>query len=539
MSEMRPTKDLIKKILELLSEFRKELILTIILFIISTFALVYAPKLLGKIINSILYYYFYKTPFSIEENFYTLIYITILYIIGYLLNIPISRIMAKVNEKITANLKIALYDKLNYLTPIVFSEEYSGDILSKLNKDVANIKSFINKTIILFLSDILMIIFVYLASLTLNFHLSIVFIVIIPFYILLMYINYKKSIKHYKINQDDLSEQMGLIGDYLPNRLLLNIYDTKNYSKKQFNIVNDKQNNSFLKSRYYAGFSEPGTSLLAYIVQIFTYVYGGYLLSKGIIDIGTFTTFSLYVKMFKRPFLSLSGTFNPIKTGLSSFNNVLDILEYPTATNENLPSLNKNQIKGELEFKNINYNNIKNLNFKIRPGEIVNINGEYRNNLINLLLSFKKVPYGEILLDGENINNYNLKSYRNIFGICFDDDWILNSSVFDNIAYGGDDISLEEVIKISKTIGLDNLIEKFPEKYDTIISEDFRNFSSGEANLICIARAIISNPKILILNYPNVLSNQKLKEISKNRTTIFLTSDNGQIEFADKTINID
>lgn len=539
MSEMRPTKDLIKKILELLSEFRKELILTIILFIISTLALVYAPKLLGKIINSILYNYFYKTPFSIEENFYTLIYITILYIIGYLLNIPISRIMAKVNEKITANLKIALYDKLNYLSPIVFSEEYSGDILSKLNKDVANIKSFINKTIILFLSDILMIIFVYLASLTLNFHLSIVFIVIIPFYILLMYINYKKSIKHYKINQDDLSEQMGFIGDYLHNRLLLNIYDTKNYSKKQFNIVNDKQNNSFLKSRSYAGFSEPGTSLLAYIVQIFTYVYGGYLLSKGIIDIGTFTTFSLYVKMFKRPFLSLSGTFNPIKTGLSSFNNVLDILEYPTEINENLPSLNKNQVKGELEFKNINYNNIKNLNFKIRPGEIVNINGEDRNNLINLLLIFKKVPHGEILLDGENINNYNLKSYRNIFGICFDDDWILNSSVFDNIAYGGDDISLEEVIKISKTIGLDNLIEKFPEKYDTIISEDFRNFSRGEANLICIARAIISNPKILILNYPNALSNQKLKEIIKNRTTIFLTSDNGQIEFADKTINID
>ena len=243
--------------------------------------------------------------------------------------------------------------------------------------------------------------------------------------------------------------------------------------------------------------------------------------------------------MFKRPFLSLSGTFNPIKTGLSSFNNVLDILEYPTETNENLPTLNKNQVKGELEFKNINYNNIKNLNFKIRPGEIVNINGEDRNNLINLLLIFKKVPHGEILLDGENINNYNLKSYRNIFGICFDDDWILNSSVFDNIAYGGDDISLEEVIKISKTIGLDNLIEKFPEKYDTIISEDFRNFSSGEANLICIARAIISNPKILILNYPNALSNQKLKEISKNRTTIFLTSDNGQIEFADKTINID
>lgn len=539
MTEMRPTKYLIKKILELLSEYKKELFLTISLFIISTLALVYAPKLLGKIISSILYYYFNKTPFSFETNIHTIIYIAILYIVGYYLNVPISRIIAKVNEKIIANLKIALYDKLNDISPIVFNEKYSGDILSKLNKDVANIKSFLNKTIILFLSDILMIIFVFLSSLTLNIHLSAVFIVIVPFYILLMYMNYIKSIKHYKINQDDLSEQMGIIGDYLPNRLLLNIYDTKNYSKKQFNSINDKQKRSFLKSQFYSELSEPVTSLLAYIVQIFTYGYGGYLLAKGIIDIGTFTTFSLYVQMFKRPFISLSGTFNPIKTGLSSFNNVLDILEYPTEINENLPKLNKKQVKGEIEFKNINYKNIKNLNLKIKSGEIVNINGEDRNNLINLLLKFKKVSKGEILLDGENINKYDLKSYRNIFGVCFDDDWILNSNVYENIAYGSNNISLDEVVKISKTIGLDELIEKFPKKYDTPISEDFQNFSSGEANLICIARAIISNPKILILNYPNTLSNQKLKEITKDKTTIFLTSDNGQIEIADKTIKLD
>ncbi|WP_461461740.1 ABC transporter ATP-binding protein [Methanobrevibacter sp.] len=539
MSEMRPTKYLIKKILELLSEFKKELILTTSLFIISTLALVYAPKLLGKIISSILYYYFNKTPFSVEENIYTIIYIAILYIVGYALNVPISRIMAKVNEKITANLKIALYDKLNYLSPIVFSEEYSGNILSKLNKDVANIKSFINKTLVLFLSDILMIVFVFLSSLTLNINLSIVFLIVVPFYILLMYISYKKSINHYKTNQDHLSEQMGIIGDYLPNRLLLKIYDTKNYSKKQFNIVNDKQNNSFLKSRFYFGLSEPVTSLLAYIVQVFTYVYGGYLLSKGIIDIGTFTTFTLYVQMFKRPFLSLSETFNPIKTGLSSFNNLLDILEYPVEINENLPALDKKQVKGELEFKNITYDHIKNLNFKINPGEIVSINGEHRNNLINLLLTFKNISHGEILLDGENIHKYNLKSYINIFGICFDDDWILNNSVFANIAYGGHDVSLDEVVEISKSIGLDTLIEKFPEKYDTVISEDFQNFSRGEANLICIARALISDPKILILNYPNALSNQKLKEITKGRTTIFLSSDNNQLEFADKTINLD
>ena len=325
----------------------------------------------------------------------------------------------------------------------------------------------------------------------------------------------------------------------MPNSLLLNGFDAKNYSKKDFDIINKKQTKSFFKSRFYSDLTNPITSLLTYIVQLFMYGYGGYLLSKGIIDLGTFSTFSLYVQMFKRPFLSINGTFNSIKVSLSSFNNILDILEHPTEINENLPLLNKNHVQGEVEFKNISYNNIQNFNFKINSGEIVNISGENRNDLINLLLAFEKIPHGEILLDGQNINNYNLNSYRNIYGVSFDDDWILNSSVFYNISYGRKDVSLEEVVKTSKYLGLDDLIEKFPEKYDTLISEDFQNFSRGEANLICIARAIISDPKILILNYPNSLSMDKLKEICEGRTTIILTTEEGLIDFVDKSINLD
>ena len=540
MSELRPTKYLLKKLQELLLESKKQLILAIVLLILSTFCLVYAPKLLGKIVNSILSYSFNnKTSLSFEASLKLIIEISILYILGYSFRIPITKIMARINEKTTAKLKFALYDKLNYVSPTVFSNEYSGNIFSKLNNDVANIKSFINKTVILFLSDILMIVLVLVSSLTLNIQLSMLFIFILPFYIFLMYKNYKETIPYYKIHQDDLSEQMGIIGDYLPNRLLLNGFDAKNYSKKDFDIINKKQTKSFFKSRFYSDSTNPITSLLTYIVQIFMYGYGGYLLSKGIIDLGTFSTFSLYVQMFKRPFLSINGTFNSIKVSLSSFNNILDILEHPTEINENLPLLNKNHVQGEVEFKNISYNNIQNFNFKINSGEIVNISGENRNDLINLLLAFEKIPHGEILLDGQNINNYNLNSYRNIYGVSFDDDWILNSSVFYNISYGRKDVSLEEVVKTSKYLGLDDLIEKFPEKYDTLISEDFQNFSRGEANLICIARAIISDPKILILNYPNSLSMDKLKEICEGRTTIILTTEEGLIDFVDKSINLD
>ena len=212
MSELRPTKYLLKKLQELLLESKKQLILAIVLLILSTFCLVYAPKLLGKIVNSILSYSFNnKTSLSFEASLKLIIEITILYILGYSFRIPITKIMARINEKTTAKLKFALYDKLNYVSPTLFNNEYSGNIFSKLNNDVANIKSFINKTVILFLSDILMIVLVLVSSLTLNIQLSMVFIFIVPFYIFLMYKNYKETIPYYNIHKDDLSEQMGII----------------------------------------------------------------------------------------------------------------------------------------------------------------------------------------------------------------------------------------------------------------------------------------------------------------------------------------
>ena len=533
------TKILLKKFWKFLSEFKLEIFVAIFLTILSVNILVYAPKLVGRIVNSVLDFYVLGKEVSIHESFDELIQITILYTIGYSLRIPISNIMAKISEKTTANFKSALNDKLNYLSPNTFNDEYSGNVLARLNNDVANIKSFVNKTTILFLSDMLIIVFVILAAVTMDFKLSLLFLGILPFYAIIVYVAHRKTITNYKSYQDILGKQMGHIGMFLPNRLMMNLLKSENFSKKYFKSLNSEQKDVFIRSRFYSDVSNPLSSLLTYAVQLLLYSIAGYMVVHGSISLGEFSTFALYIQLFKKPFLSLTGTFNSIRVAFSSLNRVLEILELPDDVNPDAIVLDKEYVKGDIEFKDISYKNISNLNLKIQFGEIINLVGESKDDLIDLLLLFDKTDDGKILLDGGDIAQYTPNSYRRIYGVSLEDDWIASESVRDNISYADTDIGMDKIVETAKLLGIHELIEKFPDGYDTKLSNDFKNFSSGEGKLICVARALMADPKILILNYPNYLSVEKLKTITEGKTAIILTPDDTLIDFADKTVYLD
>ena len=530
--------DLVKKFYEYVSEFRNKFIIVAILMISSIAILVYAPRYLGSIINSVVNSFMMSTSFSIEDINDELIGIMVLYLVGYALRIPINRTMSKISEKTTANFKYALEEKLSYLSPNTFNHIYSGNVMARLNNDVANIKSFVNKSIVLFVGDVLIIIFVVISAIHLNPLLSLFFIGSIPIYLLIMYLSYRKSGDTYKIHQDDLGQQMGIIGNHLINRLLIHSYDAKDYSKKKFVKSNDIQKDSFVKSRFYTYISVPFVYLLTYVLQISMYFIAGYLAYKGVITLGTLSTFAFYVQFFKRPLMSLSSVFTSIRIGLSSFSRVLEVLEYPV--NDDIESNRDNSAtNGDIEFKNVSYKNISDFNLKIEEGQTINLVGENKDDLVDLLLGFESASAGDISLNNKNINELSLTSYRQLFGVSLEDDFIIRSSIHNNISYGGDNLTADDVVETCKFLEIHDLIESFPDKYDTSISNDFQNFSSGEAKLICVARAIVSNPKILILNYPNYLTADKLKSICENRTAIILTPDDTFIDFADRTVHLD
>ena len=534
-----PTKILLKKFWQFLSQFKYQIILAIILTIISVYIFVQAPKLLGKVVNSVLDFYIFEKEVYIHESFDELVQVTLLYVAAYVLKIFISRIMAKLSEKTAANLKSALNDKLIHLSPNALNQEYSGNVLARLNNDVANIKSFVSKSVTLFLSDLFIIIFIIIVAIRFNAQLSLIFISVIPFYLILTYIAHKKTMDNYKSYQDVLGRQMGVIGTLLPNRFSINSLNAINFLKKHFKFLSAEQKVVFLKSRFYSDITSPISSLLTSAVQLLIYLVAGYMVVKGTLSLGEFSTFALYYQLFKKPFLSLNSTLNTIRIAFSSFSRVLEILELPETINQNAILLNKDDVSGEVEFKDISYKNIANLNLKIQSGEIINLVGENKDDLIDLLLLFNEADNGKILLDGEDISQFDLNSYRSIFGVSLQDDWIVSGSVRDNVSYSKSDAELDDVIETCKLVGIDDLIEKYPDKYDTKLSNDFQNFSSGEGKLICVARALFADPKILILDYPNYLSVSKLKRITEGKTAIILTPDETYIDFADKTINLD
>ena len=539
MVERYSTVTLLKEYWNLLSEFKGKIILAVILTLLSVGLLVYAPKLLGRVVNSVLHFYLENKPFYIHESFDELLLISLIYIFGYLLKMAVVQIMAKVCEKATANLKYSLNEKLNCISPTSLNREVSGNLLARLNNDVANIRSFINKVVTVLLSDFFMIIAVILAAISMDAQLSLIFITVLPIYIIIVYVAHKITMDNYKSYQDILGHQMGVIGVFLPNRVMMNLFNSVGFLDEYFESLTSQQKEAFIKSRLYSDITNPISWFLTYVIQVLLYVVAGYMVIEGTISLGEFSTFVLYLQLFKKPFLSLTNTLNSLRIGFSSLNRVLEIFELPNNDNSNSIVLDRDRVVGEIEFRDVSYNNISNFNFKIQHGETINLVGEMKDCLIDLLLLFNRPDNGKILLDGEDISGYSLNSYRCIFGVSLEDDWIVTGSIIDNLSYGNVDAEMEEIVETCKFLGIHELIEKSPDGYDSYLVEDYHNFSDGEGKLICVARALIANPKILILNYPNYLSVEKLKTICEGKTAIILTPDETSIDFADKTINLD
>ena len=535
MAFKNSTRDLIKKSLSFHKPFLKYLIVAIILMIISVVLSVYAPKLLGKLINGFFYYTDYSDfkMYSILDELATIL---VLYTISYLIRVPVNRILAKMSEKVTANVKTSLYEKIDKIPVYEFSDEYTGNIMARLNNDTATIKSFISKKIAFILSNDLVIFAVIIMVIPMKFELSIVFLSMIPIYAVLIVISYYKTKDYYKSFQDDLGQMMGFMGDYLSNRFLIRLFNAKDYINRSFIPFNDKQKDDFFKSRFYSEVNTPLYLLLSYLIQILAYIYAGYFVYIGVVSFGEFSTFVLYVQMFRKPMTSFSYSINSIKSYFACIDRVSEIIDYPVSEENPDMKFNKDDIKGEIEFRDISYNDLSGFNLKISSGEIINLVGKNKNDLIDLLLNFSKKSSGEILLDGNDIDKLNFSEYADIFGVSIDDDQLISGTIGENILLGGHGCDIDDVKGICEKLEITGLIERFPDKYDTAISDDSITLSSGEKKLFCVARALINDPKILILNYPNYLPQDIL--VIKGKTVILLTPDEDTINFADRTISV-
>lgn len=513
------TRQLTSKLIGLLKDYKYQILTAIILMGISVVLSVYAPKLVGRLINSLMKYAFDLSDFPVQTSYDEIIIIMMLFAVSYLIRIPSNRIMSRTSESVVQKLRNQLYEKLNYID--LNESEFDGNIMARINNDVVNLKAFISNTIILFLSDVLIIILVLWMSSRMDLKLSGILFALVLVYPLVIYPFHKKTRDYYKIHQNDLGNIMGFIGDFLKNRKMIKSFGGEEYSRKRFGEYNVRQKDSYIKSRFYTETMYPVNSFITINLQMILYIYGGFLVYAGSIDMGTFTTFILYYQLMKKPIISIGNTLNSIRTSYACLDRIYEILDMPEMRKEEFPEVDG---ISKIEFENVSYGEIKDFNLKILPGEHVLLTGDNKNNLIKVFLGLLEAENGNIRVNDFDLSQYDINSNKNLIGVSTEENYVFDGTVKENIICGIE-FGPEDVIAVCELIGLHGLIEKFPDGYETKISYDSNNLSSCERRLIYLARALIHNPELLIIDYNNDLGVDLLIKIIEGRTAIVLASD--------------
>lgn len=542
MTRKKSTKEIFMQIWPVLSKYGLKVLVSLILVIISSFMLIYAPKQAGQLVNLFVDY----TEGNVSDMYILInnfVLLVGLYVAGHMLKLPYNRIMIQVSEDVTANLRNKFHSQLNKLPLNVVNSSSAGDILARMNNDLMNIRNFISTTFTEFFAQIIIIVLVISIIISTNVFLGLIYAVMLPVYLSIILNSEKKSSRYYKSHQNNLGKMIGYIGDTLYNHLLIQIYNNQDYCIQKFKEINENTRDDYEYSRLLTGFLPPITTLISNLANIALYIGGLYLLINGEISIGVLLSVILYGQLISSPLMKVGTSISKIQTFFASFDRILIFLN-ETDINEGEIILDGADIRGDIEFRDVGYVNklgetvFEHFNLKMNHNETIVVTGKNtsgKTTLINLLFRNDKITSGNIYIDNMDIYDINLNSYHKLFTYFTEEKIIFEGTILENIGYGKDNYTFEEVKNAAAMVGLDKLIENLPQKYDTVISEEKNNISSGEKELICFARCVISDSNILIIDNPS--HSLKLDNIIKDKTTIIITNKDQILrKFSDRRI---
>lgn len=521
---MKSRINIIRKFIPLFSNYKSELIMTTILLVISSICISYAPKLAGDTVD--LFIELVKIN-DVPRILTNIALLTLLYLGGYLLKLPSDKLMSFIGQDITYQLRIQLYDKTTKAKLDSIKKKSAGNVMSKLNNDLMNISGLITTDLFNYFSYIFTLIIGMTLLISQNWKLSLVYIisaiVIIVFYIIIA-VNTRKT---YLDHQVYMGELAGKVSDSISNHLIIQAYNCEDYIEENHDKISIQIRDSYKNSRVKARLNNVSTSTVINLTTILIYVIGVYLLILNEIALGTLLTVILYGKIFIQPLKYLGTSLNDLETTLASMDRIDEILTYESERVKGTKILG--DVTGNIELKNV-----YNINLTVTPGEVIAITGQKsleETRLFDALMRLDYLDSGEILLDGTNISEISSKSYRSIVSYIPKEKWIFRATVAENIGYGAENYSLDDVKQVCELIGYDKIINKMPNKYDTKITN---YISEGEKDLIYLGRALIKNPKILLVDNINL----DISEFIENRTVFIATDDEKIIERSDKVIDL-
>ena len=546
-------KGTMKTLIKSLKPYYVHIIVITILSILGTLFTIVGPKILGNATTE-LYSGIIKKIQGIGGIDFTklhkiLLTILILYIISALFNYLQGIIMAKISQKYAKDLRSKVDKKVNKLPLKYFDKKTHGEVLSLVTNDIDTISMNLNRSATELITCIVMVIGILIMMFSINFTMTIVTLVILPISLIITSTIMKKSQHHFVNQQDRLAIVNGKVEEMLSGQNIIKSFNAENKMMKDFEESTNELCESAWKSNFLGGLMHPIMKLVGNLGYVVVAIMGGIYVIEGKITVGNIQSFITYTKNFTNPIANLASIMTELQGMVAACERVFEFLN----EKEEEPIKNKVELKnvrGNVVFKNVTFGYdddkiiINNFSINVTSGKkiaIVGPTGAGKTTLVKLLMRFYDTNSGEILVDGVNIKNVDRGELRKQFGMVLQDTWLFSGTIMENLRYGRLDATDREVIDAAKMAHVHHFIQTLPDGYNMILNEDTDNISGGQKQLLTIARAILANPKILILDEATssvdtrteILIQKAMDELMKNKTSFIIAHRLSTIKNAD------
>ncbi|ADK14953.1 MULTISPECIES: ABC transporter ATP-binding protein [Clostridium] len=507
-------KGTMKKLMSYMNEYKLAVIIVFIFAAASSVFSIVGPKILGKATTKLFEGIMGKISGSgsgIDFDYIARILIILagLYALSTLFSYIQGWLMSGVSMKVSYKMRKEISKKINKLPLKYFDGTNQGEVLSRVTNDVDTVSQTLNQSLTQIITSITTVVGVLVMMLSISFTMTLVALCIIPLSMGIMMFIIKQSQKYFKEQQDYLGHVNGHVEEMYGGHIVMRAFNGEEDSIEKFDGLNNTLYKSAWKSQFLSGMIMPIMNFVSNLGYVGVCVLGGWLAIKKTIEVGDIQAFIQYVRFFTQPITQIANISNILQQTAASAERVFEFLEEEEAVPETCNPVKLEKVEGYVEFKNVRFGYnpdkvvINDFSAKIKPGEkvaIVGPTGAGKTTMVKLLMRFYDINSGSILVDGHDIRDFRRNDLRSIFGMVLQDTWLYNGSIMENIRYGRLNASDEEVKIAAKAAHVDSFVRTLPGGYDMILNEEASNVSQGQKQLLTIARAILADPKVLILD---------------------------------------